>query len=153
MDRGSTPLISIIFGVIMLKKIESNAKMEKVQDIVSIIDEEIAMQEPAYYDGSWWDGLEHHDGDVYDRYEIRPIIKFLQNRVKCLEKENEYLKSNTTIDYKDAWFELLDRIRKLHDIAGDIEEEPAHSIYQALLDDVIPSVLHKQIISNAYSKE
>jgi len=44
------------------------------------------MKEPDYYDGSWWDGLEGHDGDVYSRYEVRPIIKFLQNRVKCLEK-------------------------------------------------------------------
>lgn len=48
-------------------------------------------------------------------------------------------------NYEEAWFELLDRIRKLHDLAGDIEEEPAHSIYHALLNDVIPSVLEKQI--------
>ena len=49
------------------------------------------------------------------------------------------------INYEEAWFDLLSKIRQLHNTAGDLEEEPAHSIYQSLLDDVIPSVLEKQI--------
>lgn len=57
------------------------------------------------------------------------------------------------INYEEAWFELLDRIRKLHDLAGDIEEEPAHSIYHALLENVIPSVLEKQYQINMYSND
>lgn len=57
------------------------------------------------------------------------------------------------INYEEAWFELLDRIRKLHDFADDIEEEPAHSFYHELLDDVIPSVLEKQYQITMYSND
>lgn len=53
------------------------------------------------------------------------------------------------INYEEAWFNLIDRIKSLHNIAGDLEDEPAHNIYHDLLDNVIPSVLEQQI--NIYS--
>lgn len=60
--------------------------------------------------------------------------------------------NNKLIDYEDAWFDLLDRLKTLHNEAGDLELEPAHSIYHMILDDIIPSVLEKQISVNMYSK-
>lgn len=57
------------------------------------------------------------------------------------------------INYEEAWFNLIDRIKSLHNIAGDLEEEPAHSIYHNLLDNVIPSVLEQQYQINMYSND
>lgn len=57
-----------------------------------------------------------------------------------------------TINYEEAWFDLLERIKMLNNTAGDLELEPAHSIYHALIESVIPSVLEKQINLNMYSK-
>ena len=73
---------------------DENHKLEPCQEITSIIDESIIMKEPNYYDGSWWDGLEGHDGDVYARYEVKPIIEILQRRIKYLEEENAKLRGD-----------------------------------------------------------
>lgn len=101
------------------------------------------------YQDAWFDLLDkirklHDNADDLKLKTEHKIYHFLLDDVipSVLEKQiNPY--ETYTINFEEACFELLDRIKKLHNIAGDIEEEPAHSIYHSLLDDVIPSVLEK----------
>lgn len=54
------------------------------------------------------------------------------------------------IDYHAAWDDLVARLRDMHEDAGDIESEPEHRVLHDIIDNVIPSVLEKQINRNAY---
>lgn len=54
------------------------------------------------------------------------------------------------IDYKLAWDSLVAELKKLHELSGDIEEEPAHTIYHNIVHNIIPDVLSRQI--NVYGE-
>lgn len=87
--------------MLKISKFKSDIPLEPLQEMVSMIDENVLFEEPAYYDGSWWDGMEHHDGDVYARGEVKPILEILQSRVKYLEEEIAKLKGKENASTDD----------------------------------------------------
>lgn len=80
--------------------------------------------------------------------DIQDVVKQLKSAESVMSCENM---SSESINYEEAWSALRKRLRGLQDVAGELESELAHSIYHMILDDIMPSVLEKQINEKSHS--